>query len=227
MEYPEYPERAVQETLVNALIHRDYSVIGSEVHVDIYDDRLEIYSPGGMYDGTFIQDINPLNVSSARRNPVLADLFARMDLMERRGSGLRKIIEAYSAEENYKEEFKPEFRSTESSFTTILKNLNYEDQNEGQNVTQSDTQNVTQKDVNDTQKDVNDTQNDTQRLKPVERRKKIIQIIEKKPNTTAIDLSNIFSLSIPTIKRDLKKLTDDKLIEYVGSAKNGYWKVKK
>lgn len=66
IEYPEYPERAVQEALVNALIHRDYSVIGSEVHVDIYDDRLEIYSPGGMYDGTFIQDINPLDVSSSR-----------------------------------------------------------------------------------------------------------------------------------------------------------------
>ena len=129
IEYPEYPERAVQEALVNALIHRDYSVIGSEVHVDIYDDRLEIYSPGGMYDGTFVQDLNPLNVSSIRRNPIIADVFARMDLMERRGSGLRKIIEAYEAEENYKENFKPEFKSTESSFITILKNLNYDTQN--------------------------------------------------------------------------------------------------
>ena len=82
VEYPEYPERAVQEAIVNALIHRDYTVIGSEVHVDIYDDRLEIYSPGGMYDGTFVQDLNPLNVSSTRRNPILADLFARMDFME-------------------------------------------------------------------------------------------------------------------------------------------------
>ena len=243
VEYPEYPERAVQETLVNALIHRDYSVIGSEVHVDIYDDRLEIYSPGGMYDGTFIQDINPLSVSSARRNPVLADLFARMDLMERRGSGLRKIIEAYSAEENYKEEFRPEFRSTESSFTTILKNLNYVGQNEGQNEGQSDTQNVTQKDVNDTQnvtrnegqsetnvgqsEGQSEGQNDTQRLKPAERRKQIIRIIENNPEITATDLSKKLLVSISTIERDLKKLTDDKLIEYVGSSKSGYWKVKK
>lgn len=207
IEYPEYPERAVQEALVNALIHRDYSVIGSEVHVDIYDDRLEIYSPGGMYDGTFVQDLDPLNVSSTRRNPIIADVFARMDLMERRGSGLRKIIEAYEAEENYKEELKPKFKSTESSFTTILKNLNYVTQNVTQNVTQSEGQ------------------NDGQKLKPSDRRDKILEIIKNNPKITAYDLSKQFNVTDRTIKRDLKVLTDERIIEYIGSAKDGYWKV--
>ena len=209
IEYPEYPERAVQEALVNALIHRDYSVIGSEVHVDIYDDRLEIYSPGGMYDGTFVQDLNPLNVSSTRRNPIIADVFARMDLMERRGSGLRKIIEAYEACENYKEELKPEFKSTESSFITILKNLNYDTQNVTQNVTQSEGQ------------------NDGQKLKPSDRRDKILEIIKNNPKITAYDLSKQFNVTDRTIKRDLKILTDEKTIEYIGSAKEGYLKVNK
>lgn len=54
IEMPEYCERSVFEALVNALIHRDYLVLGSEVHIDIYDDRLTIYSPGGMADGTKI-----------------------------------------------------------------------------------------------------------------------------------------------------------------------------
>ena len=44
----EYAERAVLETMVNHFIHRDYTVIGSEVHLDIYDDRLTVTSPGGM-----------------------------------------------------------------------------------------------------------------------------------------------------------------------------------
>ncbi|WP_246829962.1 ATP-binding protein [Peptoniphilus sp. HMSC062D09] len=215
IEYPEYPERAVQEALVNALIHRDYSVIGSEVHVDIYDDRLEIYSPGGMYDGTFVQDLNPLNVSSTRRNPILADVFARMDLMERRGSGLRKIIEAYKKEENYREELKPEFRSTESSFTTILRNLNYDIQNDTQNEGQSEGQNDSQ----------NVGQNVGQKLKPDERREKILDIIKDNPKITAYDLSKQFNVTNRTIERDLKNLTDKKIIEYVGSAKDGYWKV--
>jgi hypothetical protein len=52
----------VQEVIVNALIHRDYSIIGSEVHIDMYDDRLEVYSPGGMFDGNFVQNIDPYNV---------------------------------------------------------------------------------------------------------------------------------------------------------------------
>ncbi|WP_105300318.1 helix-turn-helix domain-containing protein [Anaerococcus marasmi] len=213
IEYPEYPERAVQEALVNALIHRDYSVVGSEVHVDIYDDRLEIYSPGGMYDGTFVQDLNPLNVSSIRRNPIIADVFARMDLMERRGSGLRKIIEAYEAEENYKEELKPEFKSTESSFTTILKNLNYDTQNDGQSEGRNEGE--------------NEGQNDGKKLKPKDRRNKIVKLMKKNSNITTIELSHILLVSVSTIERDLKILTDEKTIEYIGSAKDGYWKVNK
>lgn len=93
VEYPDYPERAIQEVLVNALIHRDYGELGSEVHIGMYDDRLEIYSPGGMMDGTFIQELNLSNISSKRRNPMIADVFSRMHLMERRGSGLKKVLD--------------------------------------------------------------------------------------------------------------------------------------
>lgn len=90
VEYPEYPERSIFEGLVNGLVHRDYLDMGSEVHIDIFDDRLEIYSPGGMYDGTLIQDRDIDNVPSKRRNPVVADIFSRLDYMERRGSGFKR-----------------------------------------------------------------------------------------------------------------------------------------
>lgn len=91
-EMPEYVERSYHEALVNALAHRDYLVNGSEVHIDIYDDRMEIYSPGGMPDGSIIQDRDPLTVPSTRRNPVLADIFNRLGYMERKSSGSGKII---------------------------------------------------------------------------------------------------------------------------------------
>ena len=126
IDYPEYPERAYEESIINGLIHRDYLELGSEVHIDIFDDRMEIYSPGGMPSGDIVQTLDPRDVSSKRRNLVIADLFQRLDLMERRGSGFKKILNAYQFEsEKRGHEFVPTFRSTGSSFFVILPNLNY------------------------------------------------------------------------------------------------------
>ena len=65
------------------------TVMGGEVHIDIYDDRVELVSPGAMLDGTQIQDRDIYKVPSMRRNPVIADMFTHLDCMEKRGSGLR------------------------------------------------------------------------------------------------------------------------------------------
>ena len=59
---------------MNGLVHRDYCEIGSEVHIDIFDDRMEISSPGGMPSGDLVQQLDWMNVTSIRRNPVIADL---------------------------------------------------------------------------------------------------------------------------------------------------------
>lgn len=122
---PDYAERAVTEALVNALIHIDYIVLGSEVHIDMYDDRLEISSPGGMFDGKAVQEHTIADIGSMRRNPVIADLFHRMKFMERRGSGLKKIISEIEKLPGYNESLKPIFYSDGSSFRVILKNVNY------------------------------------------------------------------------------------------------------
>lgn len=125
IEMPDYCERSVFEALVNALIHRDYLILGSEVHIDIYDDRLTISSPGGMADGTRVQERDISNISSTRRNPVLADIFGRLGYMERQGSGFKKITDAYHAAHNYRPELEPKFYSDASSFQVTLYNLNY------------------------------------------------------------------------------------------------------
>ena len=116
-EKSDYPFKAVREVLVNALIHRDYQSIGAEVHVDMYDDRMEISSPGGMINGSRIQDLDLKRVPSMRRNEIISDTFGRLHYMERRGSGIRRILNSYV---DYTEQ--PEFYSDEYFFIVTLPN---------------------------------------------------------------------------------------------------------
>lgn len=125
IELPDYPERAVMEGIVNALIHRNYLDVGSEVHIDMFDGRIEIYSPGGMYDGTKVQDRDLMRVPSRRRNSVIADIFNRLRYMDRRGSGFKKILGDYKKQPQYLDCMEPEFNSDNDSFLLVLKNLNF------------------------------------------------------------------------------------------------------
>ena len=122
---PDYAERAVLEAIVNHLIHRDYTIVGGEVHIDIFDDRIEFNSPGGMFDGTLIQNRDISKVPSVRRNPILADVFTHLGYMEKRGSGLRKICDLSAQLDGYKTELCPEFMSEANVFYTTIKNVNY------------------------------------------------------------------------------------------------------
>lgn len=197
-EMPEYVERSYHEALVNALAHRDYLVNGSEVHIDIYDDRMEIYSPGGMPDGSMIQDRDPLTVPSTRRNPVLADVFNRLGYMERKGSGFGKIISGYEFQINYNESKKPSFRSDRYQFTVVMPNLNYD-------VPQNVPQNVPQ--------DVPQNKLDVQ----------IVDLIRKDRKISTEKMAIVLGVSSKTIKRHIKEMDN---VCYVGRGFSGHWEIK-
>lgn len=125
----DYPHKAIREAIVNAIIHRDYQILGAEIHIDMFDDRLEITSPGGMIDGSFIQNLDITKIPSMRRNRVISDIFNRLHFMDKRGSGLTRIIEAYQDSQN-----KPIFCSNTSSFTVVLPNKGIENKEINQNI---------------------------------------------------------------------------------------------
>ena len=125
------------EGVVNALIHRNYMEIGSEVHIDMFDDRIEIYSPGGMVSGISLEGKDLLKIPSKRRNPILADIFSRLKYMERRGSGFKKILADYEGQVEFDETKMPVFEAKNDDFTLTLYNLNY-----GTNYTTQVSENV-------------------------------------------------------------------------------------
>ena len=116
-EHSDYPYKAVREVLVNALIHRDYQILGSEIHVEVFDDRLEITSPGGMMNGRRVQDMDIRHIPSMRRNQVISDVFSRLGFMERRGSGIDRILDSYAEVVQ-----KPTFYSDADFFIVTLPN---------------------------------------------------------------------------------------------------------
>lgn len=89
---PLFPPLALREALVNAFIHRDYSIVGGAVSVAVYDDRLEIISTGTLPFGLTPDDLLR-DHQSRPRNPLLADLFYRRGLIEKWGRGTQKIID--------------------------------------------------------------------------------------------------------------------------------------
>ena len=125
VEFVEYPERSVHEALVNAFIHRDYLVTGSEVHVDVFDDRIEITSPGGMPGDRKLEDFDIDCIPSIRRNPLLADMCERLRIMERRGSGFKKIFGDYAEDFINPGRRNPVLESRPAYFRIILPNMIY------------------------------------------------------------------------------------------------------
>ncbi len=120
----DYPEEAVREALLNSIVHRDYSFSGSNL-VNIYEDRVEFVSLGGLVSGLELKSIF-LGVSQSR-NPNLAAVFYRMRLIESYGTGIGKIERAYKACP-----FLPEFETAKGVFRVTLPNRNEEKESEMQ-----------------------------------------------------------------------------------------------
>lgn len=208
IEMPDFCERSVFESLVNGLIHRDYLINGSEVHIDIFDDRLVIYSPGGMPDGTKIQERNIDTIPSTRRNPILADIFGRLGYMERQGSGLNKIREAYENAVNYEEGMEPEFYSDRVMFMVTLKNLNYKMRlNKAKSEAKSEAESEAEKII----------------LTDLERA--LCKLLKENPKITQSEIQKQLNLSRSKVQRTMKKLIIDGVIENIGSHRKGHWKV--
>ena len=117
IEQYDYPEEAVREAMLNAIIHRDYSFSGSII-VNLYDDRMEFVSLGGLMPGLLTEDLF-VGISQPR-NEKLANIFYRLRHIEAYGTGIRRILQYYEDLD-----VKPKITATHGAFALTLPNMNY------------------------------------------------------------------------------------------------------
>ena len=112
----DYPEEAIREALLNALVHRDYSFSGSII-INVNDDKMEFISIGGLLPGLSAEDIR-IGISQPR-NKNLAEIFHRLRLIESYGTGIRRIYKLY---ENCP--VQPSIEASANAFKIVLPNMN-------------------------------------------------------------------------------------------------------
>lgn len=210
-----------------------------EVHIDIYDDRVELVSPGAMSDGTQIQDRDIYNVPSIRRNPVIADMFTQLDYMEKRGSGLRKMRELTEKLPNFLPGKEPLYKTEASSFFTTFYNLNWGENGRIPVEEVADRVNSTLKKypVNEgaSERKFGVSEKSSEKRfgvkgedasKRVSRTgQKIIDLVISDPSITAEAMSVKIGVSKRAVEKNIKELRDRGILVYEGSDKSGYWRI--
>jgi len=90
---PQYPPKAIREAFINAIVHADYSIKGSNIQISIFSDRMEITNPGALTYGQTME--MALSGVSRMRNRIIGRIFREVDLIERLGTGLKRIVSVY------------------------------------------------------------------------------------------------------------------------------------
>jgi ATP-dependent DNA helicase RecG len=87
----DFPPDAIREIVINMIVHRDYASSSASI-IKIFDNRIEFFNPGSLYDGLTINDLLSDNYTSKTRNKLIAKAFKEVGLIERYGSGIKRIL---------------------------------------------------------------------------------------------------------------------------------------
>ena len=213
----EIPVAAIRELIINAAVHRNYQMTSS-IQVAVYDDRVEITSPGTLYGSLTIEEA--VDGHSALRNPVLARTLEKIGVTEGWGSGLKRITKLCK---DYASGFRPlEIKELGDIIRFNIyrpQAVSVPDDTINDKVPNNDTINDI---INDT---INDTLNDTLNLSDSEL--KILNQIKNDCKITRETLIANIGCSDSTVARGLKSLQQKGIISREGAKKNGFWVVTK
>lgn len=204
---PEIPPAAIRELIVNAVMHRNY-LYHSNIQVCIYDDRLEIINPGGLYGGLTIEKM--LSGISSIRNELIADVFLKMGIVEKWGTGIKRVAELCK-----KQGLKDvKYTSDDDFFTATIYRKN--ETETSPEFHQNFTKNA----------DASPELHQTAANGLSENEQKTLEILVKNPYITAEKIAAALGVSSRSVKNYFATLKKYGLIEYAGSKKDGHWIIK-
>jgi predicted HTH transcriptional regulator len=207
---PDYPSRAVRESILNTY-HRDWTM-RSDIRTFVFDDRIEVYSPGGAPDNLTVEQL--LNGANVKRNPIIIKAMDKLDFIENYNSGIQRILSEYGGFP-----LQPKFFTDDALFKVTLYNKNY--YYDHQVKSDGDTFNVAPDTVLNTtiSATLNPTLNSTAR--------QILELIRRDGYITQDDLAELTQRHRTTVADNIRTLKEAGLIERVGSKKTGYWRILK
>jgi predicted HTH transcriptional regulator len=208
----EYPIPALREAIVNAVTHRNYLLKGQDIKVAVFDNRIEISSPGELPAGYSIDDIGKMDFSKLR-NVTIGRIFSELKIIEQWGRGFSNIIELCKQYENVVPEFKEELLQ----FKVIFWNRIIE-KKVGEKVVRKGGQErwlgkVVRK----------GSQKRWSEL--TQRQAEILQLIKENQKITRKMLSEKLNINPSAVQKHINKLKQKGLLKRVGPTKGGYWKI--
>ena len=234
----ELPVEAIREMIVNAHCHRNMTD-ESCVQVAIYDDRLEVTSPGGLYNGLTFEDM--MQGHSRLRNRAVANIFSQMGLVESWGTGIKKIKDL-AAEYGLPE---PEFIEAPETFRVNLYRKGTEKDTEKSTETSIETRNTgtvikhygsktgektDTNTINDMKEGIEKgTKTELGTEKGIEIgdiNQKILEIIAQNPNVTIKEIAEATDTSVKRVRNALDKMRTSGKIIREGAQKNGKWVIR-
>lgn len=196
----ELPINSVRELIANAVAHRNYLEPGN-IQVAIFDDRLEVTSPGMLLNTVSIKKM--IEGYSRLRNPAIANAFAYMKIIEKWGTGIPRILRGCK-EYGLK---KPELIDFDGDFR-----VNMYRREEKSKTTQTTTQTTTQI---TTQTTIKLTKNDHE----------ILQVIQNNPALSQKEIAMELGWTVDRVKYYLNKMKKQEAIRRIGSSHKGYWEL--